>query len=113
LVTSDANGNLATDSGLTFTEIAKTRAGAAIAMAMQAPTLPNNHNFGLRVGYGNFDANANAVGLSAIGVVCRECFLGIDQLSLDVAAAVGTSSFYSYDSGTVTGVRVGGQLTWK
>jgi hypothetical protein len=54
LVTSDSQGDLATDGGSTFTEIAKLRAGTAVAMAMQAPTLGPGENFGLRLGYGNF-----------------------------------------------------------
>jgi hypothetical protein len=113
LVTSDSEGNLATDGGSTFTEIAKLRAGTAVAMAMQAPTLGPGENFGLRLGYGNFDNNANAVGLTAMGNVCRQCFLGIDRFSVDAGAGVGMSSFNTYNSGTVMGVRVGGQLTWR
>jgi hypothetical protein len=113
LVTSDSEGNLATDGGSTFTEIAKLRAGTAVAMAMQAPTLGPGENFGLRVGYGNFDSHANAVGLSAMGNVCRQCFLGIDRFSIDAGAGVGSSTFNTYNSGAVMGVRVGGQLTWK
>src|SRR6185436_11580194 len=101
------------DGGSTFTEIAKLRAGTAVAMSMQAPTLGPGENFGLRVGYGNFDSHANAVGISAMGNVCRNCFLGFDRFSIDAGAGVGSSNFNSYNSGPVMGVRVGGQLTWK
>jgi hypothetical protein len=113
LVTSDAQGDLATDGGATFTEIAKLRAGAAVAMAMQAPTLGPGENFGLRVGYGNFDTHANAVGFTAMGNVCNRCFLGFDRFAIDAGAGVGSSSFNTYNSGAVMGARVGGQLTWK
>jgi hypothetical protein len=113
LVTSDSQGDLATDGGSTFTEIAKLRAGTAVAMAMQAPTLGPGENFGLRLGYGNFDSHANAVGLTAMGNLCRQCYLGIDRISIDVGAGVGTSTFNTYNSGAVLGARVGGQLTWK
>ena len=82
-------------------------------MAMQAPTLGPGENFGLRLGYGNFDTHANAVGLTAMGNICRQCYLGIDRISIDVGAGVGTSSFNTYNSGSVLGARVGGQLTWK
>jgi hypothetical protein len=112
LATTDASGNLATDGGATFTEIAKVKAGVAIAMAMDAPTLTRSENFGLRAGWANFDRNANAYGVSAIGVICRECFVGIDRIAIDAAAGVGTSSFSSYGSGSIVGARAGAQLTW-
>jgi hypothetical protein len=82
-------------------------------MAMQAPTLGPGENFGLRLGYGNFDSHANAVGLTAMGNICRQCYLGIDRISIDVGAGVGSSTFNTYNSGAVLGARVGGQLTWK
>jgi hypothetical protein len=113
LVTSDANGNLATDGGAVFKEVSRLKAGVAAAMAMQAPTLANDDRFALRFGYSNFDGSANAVGLTAMGVICERCYMGIDRFSVDAGASIGNSSYYTYGSGPVAGVRVGAQLTFK
>ena len=113
LLTTDASGNLASDQGDVFKKIARMDAGIAMAMSMQVPSLTTDENFGLRAGYGAFDGAATAMGLSAIGVLCRDCFVQSDRIALDVAAAVGNSSFYAQDSGAVTAIRVGAQWTWK
>jgi hypothetical protein len=82
------------------------------AMAMQAPTLSNDDRFGIRIGYGNFDSSANAVGLTAVGVVCQGCYLGVDRFTIDAGASIGMSTFTGYGSGPVTGARVGANFTW-
>ena len=66
LVTTDAAGHLASDGGAVFEAIAKVQAGVAIALAIEAPSLTERENFGIRVGWGNFDGEANAFGFSAI-----------------------------------------------
>jgi hypothetical protein len=81
-------------------------------MAMQAPTLSNDDRFGIRIGYGNFDSSANAVGLTAVGVVCQGCYLGVDRFTIDAGASIGMSTFTGYGSGPVTGARVGANFTW-
>ena len=113
MITTDAGGNLASDGGEVFRKIARIDAGVALSIAMQTPALSGQQNFGLRVGYGNFDRDANAFGVSAIGVVCRGCWGQTDQIAIDAAAAVGSSSFMTYGSGTVGAARLGVQWTWR
>ena len=50
LVTTDANGNLASDNGNVFKAIGQLRAGVAVALAAEAPSLTQRENFGMRVG---------------------------------------------------------------
>jgi len=60
------------------------------------------------------DGVANAMGFSAMGVLCRDCFGSKgDRIALDVAAGVGSSDFMQYGSGNVTSARAGMQWTWK
>ena len=73
LVTTDANGNLASDNGDVFKAIGQLRAGVAVARRPR-PRADQRESFGKRVGWGNFQGDANAVALSAIGVFCRGCF---------------------------------------
>ena len=113
LTTTDASGNLASDGGDVFTKIARIDAGVAMSMAMQAPALSSGDNFGVRVGYGHFDKVANAFGISAVGVLCRDCVGRSDRIAIDASAAMGTSTFYGYGSGDVAAARVGAQWTWK
>jgi trimeric autotransporter adhesin len=93
--------------------LARLNAGVSIALAMQTPTLNHNESFGLRAGWGNFDGNANAFGVSMVGVVCRDCLGFVDRFTIDAGAALGTSTYYNYNSGTAVGARVGAQLTWR
>ena len=113
LVTTDAFGHLASDGGAVFEAIARVQAGVAISIAMEAPSLTESENFGIRLGYGNFDGDANAIGFSAMGVLCRDCFSRGDRITLDVGLGLGWSDFQTYDSNTVSAARAGVQWTWK
>jgi hypothetical protein len=115
LVTTDAAGHLAADGGAVFSAIARAQAGIAIGIAMEAPSLTTQENFGIRLGYGNFDGEANAVGMSAMGVICRNCFdpASGDRIALDIGLGLGWSDFQGYDSRTVSAARAGVQWTWK
>ena len=100
LVTTDQFGHLASDGGAVFEAIARAQAGIAIAIAMEAPSLTAQENFGIRMGYGNFDGDANAIGTSAMGVICRNCFNpgSGDRIALDIGLGLGWSDFQGYDS---------------
>jgi trimeric autotransporter adhesin len=114
LTTTDTFGHLASDGGAVFKGLARAQAGIAIALAIEAPSLTGSEIFGMRVGYGNFNGDANAMGFSAMGVLCRDCFGSKgDRIALDVAAGVGSSDFMQYGSGNVTSARAGMQWTWK
>ena len=112
-MTTDAGGNVAADGGDVFKKLARLSAGVAMSMAMQTPVMAASSNFAIRAGYGNYDGVASAYGLSAVGVLCRDCFIGSDRVSIDISAATGSSSYYSQDSGYISAVRVGAQLEWK
>jgi hypothetical protein len=87
IVTSDANGNLATDGGALFgslnrlqnsinqlqQEDKKLRSGIAIAMAVEQPIFHNGQTVAFNVGYGTFNGT-NALGATAAGIVDRGIF---------------------------------------
>jgi hypothetical protein len=112
LVTTDQGGHLASDGGALFKAMAKAQAGIAIAIAMEAPSLTERESFGIRIGWGNFDNDANAFGFSAMGVLCRGCFSPGDRIALDIGIGVGWSDYKSYDQ-NASAARAGVQFTWK
>jgi len=112
LVTTLANGNLASDNGDVFKAIGQLRAGVAVALVADAPSLTQRENFGMRVGWGNFQGDANAVALSAIGVFCRGCFTQGDRLALDASVGAGWSDYKTYSADNIVGGRAGVQWTW-
>ncbi|MCL6705423.1 YadA-like family protein [Pseudomonas sp. R2.Fl] len=105
LVTSDANGNLATvDMGDFFndveslhSEVEKASEGVAIALALGGVQLPGDRDFAISMNYGNFDGHS-ALGFGAIGHV-RE--------NLYINGGVGVG----FSTGTVAG-RVGATWAW-
>jgi hypothetical protein len=113
LVTTDQDGRLAADGGAVFKQVAKLNAGVAISLALEAPSLTQYENFGLRLGWGNFDGDANAFGLSAMGVLCRGCMGRGTRLALDGGIGFSHDTFMSYRSESVVAGRAGVQLTWK
>jgi hypothetical protein len=110
LTTTDINGNLASDNGDTFIAVSRLQAGVAIAMAAEAPPLTASQNFGVRIGWGNYQGDANAVAASAIGVLCRGCFSSGDRITVDGAIGAGWSDYKTYNSGNTLGGRAG--LSW-
>ena len=66
----------------------------------------------MRVGWGNFQGDANAVALSAIGVFCRGCFTKGDRLALDASVGAGWSDYKTYSADNIVGGRAGVQWTW-
>ena len=112
LTTTDASGNLASDNGDTFKAVSRLQAGVAIAMAAQAPPLTPSQNFGVRVGWGNYQGDSNGVAASAIGVLCRRCFSFGDRITVDGSVGAGWSEFKTYDSGNVVAGRGGVSWGW-
>ena len=110
IVTSDLGGNLATDGGDLFKTVGELKAGVAIALAVDAPDLSDSEKFAMRVGWGNFQGDANAVGFSAVGLICRECFSG--KISL-YGSAVGWSDYKTYNADAIIGNRLGMRWSWK
>ncbi|MDJ0513472.1 MAG: hypothetical protein QNJ62_08525, partial [Methyloceanibacter sp.] len=114
IVTSDANGNLATDGGRTFRQveqnregISKNRSGVALAMAMDNPDLVGNEQFGIAGHYALFDG-ASGIGFTALGVVGHDFITEGDRFALSGGFGVGFNDVG--DDGW--GGRIGGQWTW-
>jgi hypothetical protein len=110
IVTSDVNGNLASDGGALYQETAMIKAGVAVAMALSDPVLQGDQRFGLKLNGGGFDG-AGAVGVSAAGIVARRLFSDSDSLTLSGAGGVSSANVFGY-SKTAFGGRVSLQLAW-
>jgi hypothetical protein len=126
-VTTDANGNLASDGGAVFDQLSsvnqelatvdrrlnrldqrsdENQSGVALAMAIQNPELTGNQTFGMATNWGNFEG-ANALGLSMIGVLASNVISQNDQVAISGGFGVG----FDYGQGdNVYGGRVG--LQW-
>ena len=127
VVTSDANGHLATDNGQLFHELNnigneadRVRSGVALAIAMAGPDLTGNERFGVSANWGNFDGS-NAFGMGFEGVLWNDLFATGGRFAVTGGFGVGAvdnghndsfgHSFGSSDD-NVWGGRVGGQWTW-
>ena len=111
-MTTDANGNLASDGGNIIGQIGKNTAGVAIAIASQAPDLAGSENFGMRLNYANFNGDGHAVSLNGAGVLGRDVFSEGDRVTLDVGAGWGKGDRIDGLTEDVFAVRAGIQLTW-
>ena len=60
VVTTDANGNLASDNGSTFRQIDENQSGVAMAIAMQNPDLTGDERFGVAANWGTFEERQRA-----------------------------------------------------
>ncbi len=113
VVTTDANGNLASDGGQLFKQVARNQAGIAIATAMQTPDLTGNESFGFKVSYGNFDVDANAIAITSAGVLGRDVLVKGDRFTVDIGGGAGMA--YGFQSNAEKGIyagRAGVQWTW-
>jgi len=110
LVTSDANGNLATANasslGLaTQKDLGQLNEGIATVASLAQPILLAGQHFAMRAGWGGYD-DASAVGFSAAGVVASNLLSnGRGTLTLDGGVGFGTSE------GEVAG-RAGASFGW-
>jgi hypothetical protein len=88
LVTSDANGNLATDNGFFTKTLDEHASGIALAMATQNPDLTGPEVFGISGNFGTF-AGAYAFAVSAMGVVGHDVLQPGDRIAVSGGAGVG------------------------
>ena len=114
VVTSDANGNLATDGGSIFGSIDRLNrrsdqafAGTALALAANGPDLTGHERFGISASYGNFEG-ASAFGMGFEGVLGYDVLTRGDRIALTGGWGVG----FPDGGDDVFGGRVGGQWTW-
>jgi hypothetical protein len=130
VVTSDANGNLATDGGEIYDRlddaehrlndaerrllrddgrIDENKSGVALAISMENPDLIANERFGVAMNYGNFEG-ANALSWSAMGVLGYDVLHRGDRIAVSGGFGVGFEEGNNGDD--VWGGRVGAQWTW-
>jgi hypothetical protein len=88
LVTTDANGNLASDNGSTFRHIDENQSGVAMAIAMQNPDLTGNERFGVAANWGTFES-ANGLGVALMGVLGHNFLSQNDRVSVSGGFGVG------------------------
>jgi hypothetical protein len=110
VVTSDNFGNLASDNGALYKEVASAKSGAAVAMALSDPTLGPKERVGVKLSYGRFDG-ANAIGFNAVGVFGRNLMLAGDRLTFSAGVGWGNATVSNY-SRDIIGTRAGMQWTW-
>jgi hypothetical protein len=108
-VTSDADGNLATDGGDIFERLDEAEAGIALAISMENPDLIAGEKFGLAMNVGFYEG-AEALSLSAQGVMGYNVFTEGDRVTFSGGVGVG---FENGRGNEVVGGRVGAQITWK
>jgi len=113
IVTSDANGNLATDGGNIFNALSKVGGGVSIAMAMENPDLVGNETFGISGNVSYWEENV-ALGFSAMGVVGRNVLGKGERLAISgaVGFTVEERNFGGQNDKQSVGGRAGMQMTW-
>ena len=102
LVTTDVDGNLASDGGRIFESIEENTEGIAIALALENPDLKGDENFGIALNAGYFEGKPAVA--AAVMATIFEANGGI-RLSLAGGAAYGIEE-------ENFGGRAGLQLTW-
>jgi hypothetical protein len=110
VMTVDNAGNLASDNGALFKEVASIKSAAAVGMALSDPTLGPKERVGVKVSYGGFNG-ANAVALNAVGVFGRNLLLSGDRLTFSAGVGYGNATVFNYTQ-DVIGTRAGMQWTW-
>ncbi len=113
LVTTDADGHVASDGGQIFRDLGKQGAGIAIATALENPDLVGNETFGLAANMGSFDGNT-AIAVSAMGVLGRD-FLGSGErwaVSGGVGVSLNEKDYGGQNTDRAVAGRAGVQVTW-
>lgn len=113
VVTTDANGNLATDDGTIYEALSQLQAGVAVSLASANPELTNGKTFAIALNWGKF-LQSNALGFSTIGVLDRNLFGNGEQLSISggFGVSVSEATYGGHTAGTTVGGRASVQLGW-
>src|SRR5262249_15771805 len=96
VVTSGDSGNLASDNGALYREVARVKSETAVAMALADPIL--RPALRRESELGGFEG-ANAVGVTASGVLGKDLLTKGDRLTLSGGAGWGKSSASDYSEG--------------
>ncbi len=113
VLTSDANGNLASDGGQIFDQLSEHGAGIAIAMAVENPDLVGAETFGLSANVGFYEGNT-ALGIAAMGVLGYNFMGGGERWAVSggVGVSLNEENFGGHSSDRTVGGRAGLQVSW-
>ena len=113
VVTTDADGNLASDGGQIFRELGELGAGIAIATALENPDLVGGETFGISANFGFFEGST-AMALSAIGVLGHDFMGGGERWAISggVGVSLNENEFGGQNTNRTIGGRAGVQVTW-
>jgi hypothetical protein len=104
------NANAATGDGATLGNANIATGLGTFALALADPILADDQRFGMKVNWGGFDG-ANAVGVTASGVLGKDLLTKVDRFMLLGGAGWGQSSVNDY-SERVVGGHAGVQFAW-
>jgi hypothetical protein len=110
VVTSDNSGNLASDNGALYRQVASIKAGVAIGMALSDPTLNGSEKFGMKMNASAF-GGVYGYGFSAAGVLARGILSSGDRLTMSGAGGWAQADVSGYGK-SMTGGRVSAQYSW-
>jgi trimeric autotransporter adhesin len=113
LVTTDAEGHLASDGGEIFNQLGEHGSGIAIAMAVENPDLVGNETFGLSANVGFFEGNS-ALGIAAMGVLGHDFMGGGERWALSggVGFSLNEKDYGGHSTDRTVGGRAGVQVSW-
>ena len=109
VVTTDADGNLASDGGSIFKSIEENTEGIAMAMALENPDLKGSENFGIAINGGFFEGSYAIAG-AVMATLTDDLFSQLGAGSGGRLALAGGGA-YGVEHNNFGG-RVGFQLTW-
>ena len=106
VVTSDAFGNLASDNGALYEELATIKSGVALSMALGDPLITGDDRFAVKLNTSTFDGSYG-VGVTAAGVVYSDDYTVI----VSGGAAWAEAETFGY-SRSLGGARMSMQVSW-
>lgn len=106
VVTSDAYGNLASDNGALYEELATVKSGVAMSMALGDPIIPGDDRFAVKLNTAAFDG-AYGVGITAAGVVYSKDY----RVIVSGGAAWAEADTFGYSRSLGSG-RMSMQVSW-
>ena len=110
VVTSDTYGNLASDNGALYKQVASIKAGVAVGMALSDPNLTGSEKFGLKMNASTF-GGVYGYGFSAAGVLAAGILSNKDRLTLSGAGGWSQATVSGYTK-NMAGGRVSAQYSW-
>ncbi|MEO8318822.1 MAG: hypothetical protein ABI561_10915, partial [Bradyrhizobium sp.] len=110
VVTSDTFGNLASDNGALYKQVAAIKAGVAVGMALSDPVLTGSQKFGVKLNSSTY-SGVFGYGFSAAGVLASGILTQTDRLTLSGAGGWSQADVSGYGK-SIAGGRVSAQYAW-